>query len=136
MSSRWVDVAVPGSGLMDMGLDERRRARFAFNIVATKEGSADFEAEIAAVLVAGGMNAADIFQTSKAVLPDDDGPYLTVTASGGLPPMRVHNLITGPKYFRNSAMCMAVGLNTVGTKNLAWQAFGLLTPVKDQTVVA
>lgn len=122
---------------MDMGLDDAmKRARFAFNIVATKEGSPDFEAEIAAVLVAGGMNSAVLFQASKAVLPDGDGPYLTITATPGLPGQRIHNVVSGPKYFRPGAMCMAVGSNTIATKALAWQALGLLTAVKDQTVVA
>lgn len=121
---------------MDMGIDSSSRARFAFNIVATKEGSADFDAEIAAVLVAGGMDAGDIFLTSKAVLPDTGGPFLTVISSGGLAPIRVHNLTTGPKYFRASALCMAVGSDTAEAKTLAWGAFGLLTAVKDTNVVA
>ena len=119
-----------------MGLDARGRARFAFNIIVTKEGSSGFDEEIAEVLEDGGITAASIYLTSKAVLPEDGGPFLTVTMSGGLAGVRVHNLTTGPKYFKPSALVMAIGLNTTQTRDLAWQAQGLLTAVKNENVTA
>ena len=134
MASRWIDVAIPGSGLIDMGLDDSSRIRFAFNVIVTKEGSSEFDEEIAAALAAGGVTAGDIFLSSKAVLPDGGGPYLSVTITPGLPAIRIHNLITGPKYFRAGAFVMAVGENTGATRDLAWQALGLLTAVKDENV--
>lgn len=129
-------MVLAASGLLDLGLDDNQRIRFAFNIVPTKEGSGDLEAETKAVLVSGGMTADDIYLTSKAVLPDGSGPYLSVTATPGFPAQRIHNLRTGPKYFKPGAFVMAVGQDTVATKARAWQALGLLTAVKNQTVVA
>ena len=136
MSSRWVDVVALGEGLIDMGLDERGRVRFAFTVVATKETSANYDEEVAAVLVAGGLSTGDIYLSSKAVVPDGPGPYVSVTLSGGLAGYRVHNVVTHPKYPRSSAFVMTIGLNTGATRDLAWQAKGLLTAVKNETVVA
>jgi hypothetical protein len=124
------------AGLMDMGLDARGRSRFAFNVLVTKEYSPTFDDEIATVLEDGGVAAGDIFLTSKAVIPDGSGPYVSVTLSGGLPGVRVHNMVTGPKYFESTSLVMAIGMNTVQTKNLAWQALGLLTAVKNENVTA
>jgi hypothetical protein len=121
---------------MDMGLDARFRIRYAFNIMVTKEDSSELDHEIASVLEDGGIAPADIFLTSKAVVPEDEGPFLTVTLSGGLTGVRVHNTVTGPKYFRPTALVMATGLNTVQTRDLAWQALGLLTAVKNANVTA
>ena len=119
-----------------MGLDARGRARFAFNIAVTMEASSEVDDEIAAVLEDGGIAADSIFLSSKAVIPDGAGPYVTVTLSGGLPGVRVHNDTSGPKYYRPTALVMTIGLVKATTRDLAWQAQGLLTPVKNENVTA
>lgn len=52
-----------------------------------------FVDEIVARLVAQsvGTVGSNIFMGSKAVIPSGDGPYLTVTETGGSAPMRIHN---------------------------------------------
>lgn len=49
--------------------------------------------EIAARLVAQGVGTvgADIFLGSKAVIPPGDGPYLSITETGGTGSRRTHN---------------------------------------------
>jgi hypothetical protein len=52
--------------------------------------------EVAAKLVAAGVGTlgANIFLGSKAVIPPDDGPYLSLIETGGTGPTRVHNEAT------------------------------------------
>lgn len=49
--------------------------------------------EIAAYLVAQGVGVigSSIFKGSKALIPVGDGPYISLTETGGSAPLRVHN---------------------------------------------
>jgi hypothetical protein len=53
-----------------------------------------FVDEIVAYLVSKGVGvlSANIFMGSSAVIPDGDGPFLTVTETGGSAPTRIHNV--------------------------------------------
>lgn len=49
--------------------------------------------DLAAKLVADGVGVIDIslFMSSKAVIPAGDGPYITVSETGGIAPTRIQN---------------------------------------------
>jgi|SRR5580765_2688397 len=53
--------------------------------------------EVAARLVAQGVGtlSSNIFYGSNAVIPTGDGPYLTLTETGGMAPMRIQNKASG-----------------------------------------
>lgn len=119
---------------IDLGLDGNGRAQFGVNVRITKEPSETVDEEIEAVLVAGGISAGSIFVHSKAVLPTDGGPYLSVILTGGVG-IRTHNIATGFAYTQTTAQLVARGLVASAAKALAQEALAVLQAVKNTTVV-
>jgi len=83
--------------------------------------------EIAAKLVAAGVGAlsSNIFLGSGAIIPPGGGPYLTVVETGGMAPLRVHN-VPGPHVQRPTAQVMARGASYSATRAMVKAAYDAL----------
>ncbi len=78
----------------DLGaLDENKRAQVIFNIQVQKRPSDTFVDEIAQRLEDQGVGTknTDIFATSKANIPSEGGPFLSISPTGGSPSLDLHN---------------------------------------------
>jgi len=115
----------------DLGLDANGRAVVAFNVRAIKGPSATFEQELVARLVAAGVGSAGstIFVSSSAAIPDGDGPYLTVTATGGLAPERTQAEL--PAYQRPSAQIAVRARTYAAARDRARAAYQALVGVRN-----
>ena len=96
-----------------------------------------FVEELVTLLVAGGAGTAlgtDIFAGSKAKLPEGDGPFLTITETGGIENDRTQNEISPPAWQRPSAQIVARAKNYVDARTLARAAYNSLNGVRNATV--
>lgn len=75
-------------------------------------------------LVAQGVGTfgSNIILGSKGVIPDGDGPLLSVIETGGTAPLRIHNE-TGAHVQRPSALILVRGKNYVATRSMAKNAY-------------
>jgi hypothetical protein len=85
--------------------------------------------EISARLVSQGVvGSAAIFVSSKALIPAGDGPFISLTETGGAGPVFVHNATTSPAQQRPSVQVLtrAKAYETaVTTARLAYNALTL-----------
>jgi hypothetical protein len=91
--------------------------------------------EIAARLVAQsvGVIGSNIFLGSKAVIPVGDGPYLSLTETGGSGPTRVHNQ-TGANTQRPTAQIAVRAKSYVVARTMAKAAYLALDGVFNTTI--
>jgi hypothetical protein len=120
----------------DMGLDDTKRVRFAFNIEAIKSYSTTFEEEISKLLTDAGVGtfATSIFIGSAASIPTGVGPYLSIVATPGMRPERTHNEIATPAAQRPSAQLVTMATSYVAAKTMALAAYAALVGVRNRTV--
>ena len=83
--------------------------------------------EIASHLVTQGVGVlgSNIFLGSGAVIPAGDGPYMTLTETGGTAPTRIHNIATAHTQ-RPTAQILVRGKNYVTTRAMAKAAYTAL----------
>lgn len=123
----------------DLGiLDGNSRAVWCFNVQVDKYPSATLMQEVVAVLVAAGIGTfnTDIFASTKSDLPTGAGPYITISATGGLPGVRTHNITSGPTYERPTVMITVRASSSTAAEAKARAAYAALMAVKNQAVTA
>lgn len=135
--SRWIHVKPLGE-IKDMGLDSEQRQVYDCDVLVTKEPSATFEDEVETVLelAAIGVDGVDLFVASKAVIPQGDGPYVSILSTGGTAGLWTHNVTTGPTYRQQSVKVQARGANSAAARAKAEAARAALLAVKNQDVAA
>ncbi len=86
--------------------------------------------EISARLVAQGVGivGSNIFLGSKAVIPDGDGPYLSLTETGGSAPTRIHNRSVANTR-RPTAQILVRAKSYLVARTMAASAYGALDGV-------
>ena len=80
-----------------------------------------------------GTYGANIIAGSKGVVPDGDGPYLSIIETGGTAPLRVHNE-AGAHVQRPSAQILVRGKNYVAARTMARNAYTALDGVVNTTL--
>jgi hypothetical protein len=120
----------------DLGLDANGRAIVAFNINVVKTFSEEFLEEIVGRLVAQGVGVfnTDIFASSSKDLPEGDGPFLTIVATGGTSPERTQNDVATPAYPRPSAQLAVHAARFKASWNMAYDAYNALAGIRNQTL--
>jgi hypothetical protein len=91
--------------------------------------------EIAVHLVGKGIGSlgTTIFTSSKAVIPAGDGPYLTITETGGSGPTRRQN-ISGAATQRPTAQIVVRALSYVVARAMAKAAYQALDGIWNETL--
>jgi hypothetical protein len=119
----------------DLGVDERNRMKWQFNVMATKTASELFIEELVRILEddSVGVFNIDIFGSSKAAIPQGDGPYLSIISTGGTGPIRIQNQ-AAPAYFRPTALIVVRGAVNAQARAMAFAAYDALAKVVNQTV--
>lgn len=118
-------------------LDANSRALRVFNVVATKVPSVDPELEVVRYLQdhGVGVEGATLFAGAHAVVPSGDGPYLTVSATGGPDGIRTHNVTQGPAYERPTFQVTVRARSVDAAVSMVWAAYNLLTAIRNQDLV-
>ena len=116
----------------DLGLDDNKKARSVFNINTMKRPSSTFVDEIAARLEDQGVGTknVDIFATSKANIPADEGTYLSIVETTGAPSLDIHNE-SAPAYPRPSAQIVVRALTYELAEAKAREAYDALAGVRN-----
>jgi hypothetical protein len=120
-----------------LGLDEKGRAQYSFNVIANKQSSPTFLEEMIRVLVNAGIGALNttIFASSMAKLSDDPSKwFVTIRETGGAPPETVHNQTSPPMYLQPAAQVIVHAPTVVAAKAKAWAAYNALAAVKNTTI--
>jgi hypothetical protein len=143
----WYLEVVPVQEPFDLGLDEPSRLQYVFNVVATKRPSGTFLEELAQVLEDAGVGTrgTDIFLSSNATMPDENGPFITLTDTGGPGPLRTHNE-AGPtavagssamavSYQRPTAQVVTRARSASACRAKAYAAYSALSAVRNREVV-
>jgi hypothetical protein len=95
-----------------------------------------FEDDLIVRLVARGVGVygTSIFVSSKAIIPDGAGPYLSITATGGAGPLRTQNAVATPAYQRPSAQLVARATTYAAAKTMARAAYDALVGVRNEAI--
>jgi Bacteriophage minor capsid protein len=93
-----------------------------------------WEEDIETLIVAGGIAAGDIFISTKATIPDGDGPYIAITATGGTGNIRTQNSVAVPAYQRPSAQLRVHATSYVAARTMAKLAYNAVCGVRNRTV--
>jgi hypothetical protein len=118
-----------------LGLDSSGRVQLSFNVIATKRASTTWLTDLIAVLVAAGVGveAATLFNSSLATIPNGAGPFLSVRSTGGAPPEGTHN--DGPTaYQRPGAQVLVRGADFQATNAMAYAAYNALAAVRNRDI--
>lgn len=85
----------------------------------------EFDDDLVVLYVAAGVGVAGttIFKSSKAAIPDGDGPYLSLTPTGGAGPKRTHNAVATPAYQRPSAQIVCRAKTWTAARAMARAAY-------------
>jgi len=120
-----------------LGVDEKGRIQYSFNVMANKVSSQTFLEEMISVLVNAGVGVLNItlFGSSVARLPDDPSKwFVTLRETGGAPPERTHNQTSPPAYVQPAAQVIIHAPTTSVAKATAWAAYNALAAVKNVTI--
>jgi len=92
--------------------------------------------ELISVFVNAGVGTfpGNIFASSKAQLPNTDGPFLTLSETSGSGPEGTHNSTQLPAYVRPNAQIVARAKSYPVARNMAEAAFAAVYPVRNQLV--
>ena len=82
--------------------DKNNRIMFSVNLRAICAPTAEWEKEIAQILIDAGVvtKGVDLFSGPDAPIPNGQGPYLTLNNTGGPEGERTHNSVDVPAYER------------------------------------
>jgi hypothetical protein len=75
----------------------------------------------------------NIFATSQMIIPSGEGPYLSITETGGRPGIRIHNK-KKPAIVRPSALISVRGGDAIHTREMAFAAYEALNDVRNETL--
>ena len=91
--------------------------------------------DLAAKLVSDGVGVLEtsIFVSSRSILPDGDGPYLSVYETGGVAPTRVQNASEAATQ-RPTAQIVARGASYTAARALAQAAYDSLDGIFNTTL--
>lgn len=124
----------------DPGLDGTGRAQLFFNVIVVRRPSGVFIEELIKVLEDASVGTstgagANIFGGTDAVIPDGDGPFLSIIESGGPPPRRTHNEPTISSYPQNAARIAVIAGTYAAARTMANAAYAALNAVRNRDVV-
>ena len=80
-----------------------------------------------------GTVGTNIFKGSRAMIPNGDGPYLSLTETGGTAPGRIHNVATAHPQ-RPSAQVAVRAKNYATARAMAHAAYNALDGVSNTTL--
>ena len=123
----------------ELDLDEKARSVWAFNAIALKRPSTTFTEELLNVLVAAGVGAItspakNLFAGMKAVIPEGDGPYTLVIATGGPAPLLTHNEPTLASYQRPTVQITVRASDTRVAKTRIYLAYDAIMAIRNVDV--
>jgi hypothetical protein len=75
-----------------------------------------------------------IFRTTKAVIPDGPGPYISLISTGGTGDERTHNSVAVPSYEFPGAQVVLRGINPVEVQAKAKDAHRAIGAVRNRTI--
>lgn len=120
----------------DIGPDENDRIQYSCNYECTTRGTVTaFENEIAKIISDAGLGTlnTDMFLTRRSTVPIDDGPYVTIISTSGMPPMETHN---NNRYERLTCNVIVRGLNFPLTRTRAFAIWRALDGKRGLAVTA
>jgi hypothetical protein len=120
----------------DIGLDDLGRPMFSFNVEVVKAYSTTFIEEIVSILEGASLGTfgTDIFTGSKPVIPEGDGPYVSLAQTGGAEPMRTHSQVTTPAYPRPRLQVVVRAASQASAVAKAYAAYVALESVRNTEV--
>ncbi len=130
------------SDIGDVGLDGAERQKFGFNILIVCDNPTQLEEEVGRVLITASVVTGfgtDIFAMSKSTIPEGDGPFVSLTATGGPLPERTHNADRDsglPAYRRLTVQVVARAANSLTARAKAHACFDALFAIKNTTITA
>ena len=139
--SYWREVEVL-SDIGDIGLDGSERQKFVFNILIVCDNPTQIEEEVGRVLITASVVTGfgtDIYAMSKSTVPAGDGPFVSITATGGPLPERTHNADREsglPAYRRLTVQVVARAKNSLTARAKVHACFNALFAVKNTTITA
>jgi hypothetical protein len=114
---------------------EGNHQRVTFNITVSKTESETFEEELIKILTDASVgDSENIFASSKAAVPEGDGPFLHVIATGGASPLRIHNVISPPAYPQPTAQLVTRAKSYKAARAMARAAYLALAAIRNTTV--
>lgn len=92
--------------------------------------------DVVSVLVAAnvGVYGSTIFIGAKASLPVGDAAFLTLSATGGAPPIGTHNSTAAPAYVRPSAQVVARSIRLAPAESMADAAYRALFGIRNRFI--
>jgi hypothetical protein len=117
----------------DMDNDAEGRRQYAFNVTADKNPSSTFQEEIAYFLELSGVTY-PILLGSQAAVPRGDGPFITITQTGGLRGVRVQNQRT-PARERPSAQILVRAKSSRVAKDVSYDLMNRLIAIRNQELI-
>ena len=119
-----------------LGIDKANFIQVAFNIDVIKGPSETFLEELVSILVTAsvGVYNTNIFTTSRAIIPNDDGPYVIIIETGGTFPERTHNEINPPAWQRPSAQILVKAKSYASARAKAYDAYFALVGIRNQDI--
>jgi len=111
-------------------------ARVGFNVRCVKDATSTFLEELLVILTSAGVGTSnvDMFVGDKAKIPIGNGPYLSITETGGTDPERVHNQVWPPSAERPNAQVVVRALNYEEARLMARAAWNALGAVRNSTI--
>jgi hypothetical protein len=119
----------------DLGIDEKGRARVAFNVTTRKTPSTTLIEELAKILATAGVGAYGtvVFGSSMAAIPGTAGPFVTIIEYSGQSPLYTHNS-PSPSYQQPSAQIVTRAASYAVARATARAAYDALAVVNNLTV--
>jgi len=132
----WYLSIEPQQEPFDVGPDDRGRPQVSFNVLCLMRPSSDVVSEVLGILDDAGVGtSANLFGSSAAILPIDDGPFLVVKSQAGVSPNGTHNG-GAAAYRRPGLQLIATASTFVAADALARAAYNALVAVRNQQVSA
>lgn len=98
-----------------------------------------FGADVVSILVTAGVGSSsgaskNIFLGESVNVPSDDGPYLSVSVTGGTTPLQTHGSTAVPRMPRPSVQLVARAPKRVDAYNMLVAAYAALHAVRNTTI--
>ena len=95
-----------------------------------------FVEDIASLFVTAGIGTVgtNIFYSTRAEVPDTEGPFITLTETAGFQPQRIQNNVTRPGFFIPGAQVLVRGTYYVATRDKAVAAHLCLFGVRNRLI--
>lgn len=122
-----------------LGLDDKSRSRWSFNIAIEKRPSSSSSEDVGLELAehledAGhGTRATTIFVGRKAAVPDGDGPYVEVLINPGRAPEMIQNE-DAPNIEKPNGQIVVRAASNSAARTLARAVYDSLAVIKNETI--